>query len=126
MDGAFALLGDHSRQGVEKVDPRFLGTHARLCKSIQLVDISKTLSAGTLQNTSISWTTRTAGRIAEVLLYPLRSLSRISSAALLPVWRIVPDNIRFAVYSLLRNLGVIVYGQEHPTVQRLPFGLYLK
>lgn len=41
LDGANPLLGDHSRTGIMTVDPRFLGTHARLCRSIQFVKLAK-------------------------------------------------------------------------------------
>ncbi|KAJ2991580.1 hypothetical protein NUW54_g8152 [Trametes sanguinea] len=48
VEGRYALLGDHSRLGIEKVDARFVGTHARLCRSMQVVasipEMSSTIS----------------------------------------------------------------------------------
>lgn len=42
--GANALLRDHSRQGIEKVDARLAGSHARFCRSIQLVNIARAMT----------------------------------------------------------------------------------
>jgi hypothetical protein len=36
VNGFFALLGDHSRQGIEKADARLIGSHARFCKVFSL------------------------------------------------------------------------------------------
>ncbi|KAF5639454.1 phosphotransferase family [Fusarium tjaetaba] len=44
VNGAIALLGDHSRQGIEKVEARLIGSHARFCRSIQLVNLARTIA----------------------------------------------------------------------------------
>jgi hypothetical protein len=41
VDGSYPLLGDHSQSGIQTVDARFVGTHARLALSIQFVEIAK-------------------------------------------------------------------------------------
>ncbi|KAG5782230.1 hypothetical protein H9Q73_004099 [Fusarium xylarioides] len=46
VNGAIALLGDHSRQGVEKADARLIGSHARFSRSIQLVNLARTITPG--------------------------------------------------------------------------------
>ncbi|KUL89319.1 hypothetical protein ZTR_03623 [Talaromyces verruculosus] len=71
LEGVYPLLGDHSRLGTEKIDPRFIGTHARL---------------------------------------------------------LFPAKLRLAGYGVLQQLGERIYGKPngYSTVQRLPFGLYLK
>ena len=48
LDGVYPLLGDHSRLGTEKIDPRFIGTHARLCKSIRYLELTKKFAADRL------------------------------------------------------------------------------
>ncbi|KAI0906581.1 hypothetical protein F4823DRAFT_626939 [Ustulina deusta] len=44
VDGSLPLLCDHSRTGIERVDARFIGTHARLCNSIGFLDVASTIS----------------------------------------------------------------------------------
>ncbi|KAK3989017.1 hypothetical protein QBC44DRAFT_396900 [Cladorrhinum sp. PSN332] len=119
VDGMYPLLGDHSREGIEKVDPRFIGTHARLCKGIQFLEIQKIISSRAAEPPRPLSTWLTGPGICG-------ALSIFFSAALLTVWRIAPSNIRFAAYGMLHKFGSFLYGQEHPTVQRLPLGLYLK
>lgn len=43
-------------------------------------------------------------------------------------WRLLPARLRVAAYQVLRRIGRRLYGNDGPfsTVQRLPFGLYLK
>ncbi|KAK0704498.1 hypothetical protein B0H67DRAFT_648928 [Lasiosphaeris hirsuta] len=119
VNGMYPLLGDHSRQGTGKVDARFIGSHARLCTSIQFLDISRALSS------NIPHTSTAAGYLSKTLL-PCMAIFRFFSTALFTAWRMVPNRTRFAAYGMLNKLGRLVYGQEHSTVQRLPFGLYLK
>ncbi|KAK3375653.1 hypothetical protein B0T24DRAFT_205006 [Lasiosphaeria ovina] len=123
LDGSFSLLGDHSRQGIEKVDARFIGSHARLSGAIQFLDISRTLSHAPMSPIA----TRTQ-HLRTVLLKPVTALCRLFSRVLLAGWRAVPSSVRFAAYGMLKRLGRHFYGQEPlaAAVQRLPLGLYLK
>lgn len=45
LDGDKPLLGDHSRTGILTVDARFIGTHSRLAKSIQLIELASKFSS---------------------------------------------------------------------------------
>lgn len=121
----YPLLGDHSRHGIQTVDPRFVGSHARLCEAIQLLDISKTLPPEDRQPPS-SRIRPTTGSFCRVLLRPFTALSSFFFSALLMTWSFVPGRLRFATYGILGKVGGLLYEQEAGTVQRLPFGLYLK
>lgn len=57
---------------------------------------------------------------------PFAALSNLFSGALLLAWHVIPSGARFATYGLLHKFGRLVYGEKHPYVQQLPFGLYLK
>lgn len=50
------------------------------------------------------------------------------AGALLATWTLLPSQVRIGAYELLRRLGERLYGKpnEFATVQRLPFGMYLK
>ncbi|KAK4160268.1 hypothetical protein QBC43DRAFT_303939 [Cladorrhinum sp. PSN259] len=124
-DGLYPLLGDHSRQNIEKVDARFIGSHARLCESIQFVDISKTFLPKTPPCPSAR---ERAYLISTAMLRPFTTLSRFFVSAVFKIWRTVfPSTIRFAAYGMLLKFGRRIYGQEHSeSVQRLPFRFYLK
>ncbi|SPQ24568.1 0c704a95-11e6-4036-93cf-00d274128476 [Thermothielavioides terrestris] len=100
IDGPYALLGDHSRTGIMTVDARFIGTHARLSRSMRFVEIAR--------------------RIAPEILAATR--------ALLLTWLLLPSRARAAAYRTLKRLGEMIYPVPDPTLQvrRLPFGLYLK
>ncbi|KAF4450030.1 ubiquitin interaction domain-containing protein [Fusarium austroafricanum] len=126
VDGVFALLGDHSRQGIEKADARLIGSHARFCKSIQLVDVARTIAPGLFSEPrTITDSPRQQ--------FPVRSRSSslgLGHAFLRPIillWRFFPSTVRFAAYELLQRMGNSFYGKDgNARVQRLPFGLYLK
>ncbi|KAK4446309.1 kinase-like domain-containing protein [Podospora aff. communis PSN243] len=121
IDGTYPLLGDHSRHGITKVDARFLGSHARLSKSIQLVAVSKALSS------KVPCQPPVAKR--KPLEFLFRKFSTVLSAVLsvaLAAWRTLPSSIKFSTYATMHKLGGLMYRQEHQLVQRLPFGLYLK
>ncbi|KAI0386975.1 hypothetical protein F5Y04DRAFT_74505 [Hypomontagnella monticulosa] len=123
VDGAYPLLGDHSRSGIAKVDPRFVGTHARFSTSIQYLNISKRFSAETTPQNSGSSTSFSARRSKG----PVRNLLGICARASLTLWLLTPGKIRITCYKMLRMLGEYIYGKPgYHTVQRLPFGLYLK
>ncbi|KAK0733034.1 hypothetical protein B0T26DRAFT_736119 [Lasiosphaeria miniovina] len=89
LDSSFSLLGDHSRQGIEKVDARFIGSHARLSGAIQFLDISRTLSHAPMSPIA----TRTQ-HLSTVLLKPFTALCRLFSRVLLAGWRAVPSSVR--------------------------------
>ena len=127
VDGLYPLLGDHSRQNIQKVDPRFIGSHARLCKAIQFLDIAKTMSVNKPQHPPPnSYRARATRHMTTAPRIPFAAFSRLFSGALLLTWRTIPAGARFAAYGLLHKFGQLVYGEDHPYVQKLPFGLYLK
>ncbi|KAJ8502293.1 hypothetical protein ONZ51_g98 [Trametes cubensis] len=132
VDGPYALLGDHSRTGIQKVDPRFVGTHARLCKSIRYVEIAREIAPEILSPSSSS-----SSPDSQATLFPSKPASGrapsspssfFPSGALLSVWLMFPSRLRMVAYDVLRNVGERLYGKpnDYSTVQRLPFGLYLK
>ncbi|KAI1375836.1 hypothetical protein F4677DRAFT_460122 [Hypoxylon crocopeplum] len=127
VDGMYPLLGDHSRSGIDIVDPRFVGCQARLCRSIQFLAISKTLSLESLSQPSTS-SIGLPARHSNVALRNRWSLLSLCTGAFLTVWLLVPAKVRIACYVTLRKLGKRLYGKpdDYATVQRLPFGLYLK
>ncbi|KAI4865650.1 hypothetical protein F4820DRAFT_447857 [Hypoxylon rubiginosum] len=127
VDGRYPLLGDHSRSGITKVDPRFVGSQARLCKSIQFLDISKRLSLDSQRQPSSS-STGFPERHPKTALWSHWSISSLCMGPFLAVWLLVPVKVRIACYEMLQKLGKRIYGKpnDHATVQRLPFGLYLK
>ncbi|KAF4974269.1 hypothetical protein FZEAL_8805 [Fusarium zealandicum] len=126
VNGAVALLGDHSRQGIEKADARLIGSHARFCASIQLVNLARTIAPGLFSEpTTIADPPRQQ--------FPVRMRSSslgLGHTFLRPImllWRFFPSAVRIAAYGLLRKMGNRLYGKDgNAMVQRLPFGLYLK
>ncbi|KAI2627299.1 hypothetical protein GGS26DRAFT_561306 [Hypomontagnella submonticulosa] len=127
VDGDYPLLGDHSRSGIAKVDPRFVGTHARICKSIQFLKISKRLSEEDMLRSS-NLSTGHLGRHSKIAPRNDWGLSSMCTGAFLAVWLLVPVKARMACYKMLQTLGNRLYGKpdENAMVQRIPFGLYLK
>ncbi|KAF5591394.1 kinase-like domain protein [Fusarium subglutinans] len=126
VNGAIALLGDHSRQGIEKADARLIGSHARFSRSIQLVNLARTIAPGLFSEP------KTTTDVPQQQ-FPVRM--RSSSLGLgytfvrpiMLLWRFFPSQVRIATYDLLRKLGSCFYGKDgNAQVQRLPFGLYLK
>ncbi|TVY25258.1 hypothetical protein LHYA1_G007005 [Lachnellula hyalina] len=129
LNGSYPLLGDHSRLGIEKVDPRFIGTHARLCPSIRWLGIKKQISRNTKVHSSTSTDLEnqsTAGPQTDQRS-PFSFLGLLK-AAFLAVWLMVPDGVRIVTYKMLQKVGHRLYGKPnaYELVQRLPFGLYLK
>ncbi|KAJ2969309.1 hypothetical protein NUW58_g10019 [Xylaria curta] len=134
VDGDLPLLGDHSRSGIKKVDPRFIGTHARLCASIRFLDIARHIApqildecllpslAPRLQPSRRGWPIQSAVSVALSAILPLDTMGN----GLLRLWLLVPKRARVAAYGLLRTIGKALYGTHTSYVQRLPFGLYLK
>lgn len=131
LNGSFPLLGDHSRMMIEKIDPRFVGTHARLSLSIRWLDIAKQISINKKSHPSASlWAPRPTHLTTDRKPGHQSSLSVTGflKTACLVFWRMVPDRIRVAVYKVLQKVGYKIYGKPDSSalVQRLPFGLYLK
>ncbi|ENH64821.1 hypothetical protein FOC1_g10005588 [Fusarium oxysporum f. sp. cubense race 1] len=126
VNGAIALLGDHSRQGIEKADARLIGSHARFSRSIQLVNLARTIAPGLFfERKSITDVPQQH--------FPVRMRSSslgLEYAFMRPMmllWRFFPSTIRIAAYGLLQKLGNRFYGKDGDAqVQRLHFGLYLK
>jgi hypothetical protein len=113
------------------VDPRFVGTHARLCRSIRYVDIAKRLAPGAPHRLSTPLAEPPAQRtILRSLTTPRRSFTFLATLGqgFLAAWLLFPNKLRITAYDLLRKVGEMLYGKSngHSTVQRLPFGLYLK
>lgn len=129
INGNFALLGDHFRRGIPTVDPRIIGTHARLAKSIRFLDIGDMLSIEnsrqpppSLKSTAIK---HDAPPVTESFVRRCLGFNRFTSIVL-TAWRLFPRKLRIAAYSSLGKLGALLYGRLDSSVQRLPFGLYLK
>ncbi|KAI1144064.1 kinase-like domain-containing protein [Hypoxylon sp. FL0543] len=127
IDGRYALLGDHSRSGITKVDPRFVGSQARLSRSIQFLAISKRLSQEPGPQSSSSSISLSAQH-SKTAPWIRWGLSSLCTGAFITVWLLVPIKVRIACYDKLRKLGERLYGKPSDcfSVQRVPFGLYLK
>ncbi|OTA98636.1 hypothetical protein M426DRAFT_17234 [Hypoxylon sp. CI-4A] len=103
VDGIYPLLGDHSRSGISKIDPRFFSLESLH----QSPNPSGDLPAR--HSSRKTW-----------------ALSSLCAGAVLALWRLVPTKVRIIFYKGLQNLGRRLYGHSHTGVQRVPFGLYLK
>ncbi|KAM5386124.1 hypothetical protein ACJA88_002274 [Fusarium oxysporum] len=126
VNGAIALLGDHSRQGIEKADARLIGSHARFSRSIQLVNLARTIAPGLFfERKSI---TDVPQQHFPVQMRSSRlGLEYAFMRPMMLLWRFFPSTIRIAAYGLWQKLGNRFYGKDGDAqVQRLPFGLYLK
>lgn len=122
VHGSYALLGDHSRAGNPTVDARFVGTHARLCKSVQLLELSDMFSP-----TSDVSKTKQRSVIGTSRLLPWVSyLTQPLFSSLLAAWLLIPTRVRLLAYRTLRRSAQRFIEPDCDTVQRLPFGLYLK
>ncbi|KAL2173890.1 uncharacterized protein P884DRAFT_316935 [Thermothelomyces heterothallicus CBS 202.75] len=127
IEGSYPLLGDHSRSGIEKVDPRFVSTHARLARSIRFVEIAKSLGVRPSEPSSKPQPRRPAPEPETNRKTKSLSPLNLATSVLLSTWLMFPSRLRVAVYDLLRKVGALLYAQpDHATVHRLPFGLYLK
>ncbi|RBR05991.1 hypothetical protein FVER53590_29302 [Fusarium verticillioides] len=126
MHGTIALLGDHSRQGVEKADARLIGSHARFSRSIQLVNLARTIAPGLFsqaKTTTYIPQPQLLGRMRSSSL----GLGHTFARPIMLLWRLFPSKVRIAAFDLLRRMGRCFYGKDGDAqVQRLPFGLYLK
>lgn len=122
IDGEVALLGDRSRAGITKVDPRFVGTHARLSRSIQYIELSKKLA----KRERASKTGWQPSKIISNFWRRVTPLAQPFLATALAVWLRVPARVRIVAYRTLRRAAQCFIPPDCHTVQRLPFGLYLK
>ncbi|KKZ68518.1 hypothetical protein EMCG_05802 [[Emmonsia] crescens] len=85
-----------------------LRLHFRLAKSLHLFYIEDRIAEG--------WPSP-----------PLITLNKPTKKMLRTLWHLVPKFIRINMYHLLSRIGRRIYGGNiSPSVQRLPFGLYLK
>ncbi|TVY13908.1 hypothetical protein LARI1_G009029 [Lachnellula arida] len=129
LDGSYPLLGDHSRLGIEKIDPRFIGTHARLSPSIRWLDIAKQISLNRKARSSSSIDRANRSKVDPQPSQRSRfHFFSFLKTAFLAVWLMAPDRVRVVTYKMLQRVGYRLYGKPnaHELVQRLPFGLYLK
>ncbi|KXJ87232.1 hypothetical protein Micbo1qcDRAFT_190271 [Microdochium bolleyi] len=124
MQGKFPLLGDHSRSGIQKVDPRFVGTAARMSKSIRLLELSDTLA----QDATPQHPQHSSQPSPSPQTCPSTTSNTWAPGFALRCWLSCPSRLRLFVYQVLQRIGKRLYGtpQDMATVQRLPFGLYLK
>ncbi|KAI1662751.1 hypothetical protein F4813DRAFT_394895 [Daldinia decipiens] len=127
VNGIRPLLGDHSRSGITKVDPRFVGSQARLSKSIQYLGLYERLSSETQPQPSCLSIDHPAQR-SNITLQNRWNLLGLCMVAFFTVWRLVPSQVRIFCYKILLRLGERLYGSpdDYLSIQRLPFGLYLK
>lgn len=130
VDGSYPLLGDRSRAGTLTVDPRFVGTHARLCRSFQFLELSKKFS---LYDTPLPDQPAATSKIKQrpvadtPKLWPsTASLTQPFLTTFLAVWLLVPVRVRIVAYKTLRQVAQRFIEPDCDNVQRLPFGLYLK
>ncbi len=135
IEGPYALLGDHSRLGTLTIDARFVGTQARLARSIRYVAIARSI-APQMFSSHPSATTASDDppkrRFLPKRPFPLMrhvgSVISVTRRAFISCWRVLPRKVRAVTYDLLARLELLIYGTEDRTmfVQRLPFGLFLK
>ncbi|CAJ2507751.1 Uu.00g089370.m01.CDS01 [Anthostomella pinea] len=128
-DGVYPLLADHSRLGIPKIEPCFIGTHARLSPSIRHLQISKSFGPKGFQVSSNSPSeTLPPAPNFKVVQSKRSAISRMPRRILLSIWLMVPSSLRIAAYEVLQRLGQRRYGscEESGSVQILPFGLYMK
>ncbi|KAF7563112.1 hypothetical protein G7046_g998 [Stylonectria norvegica] len=122
LNGHYPLLGDHSRLGISKVDARFLGTHARLCSSIRWLAVIDHMAS----NEKVPPLRRFNSTLQSIQAVKASALNALQTV-LFFIWRRFPRRIRVKGYQLLSRLGMRLYGPTNSSsVQRLPFGMYLK
>ncbi|KUJ15474.1 kinase-like protein [Mollisia scopiformis] len=127
-DGSYPLLGDHSRLGIEKVDPRFIGTHARFSPSCRWLHIAEQIALSKEPSSRTKYLTKQPAKTSQSDQRSPFSITGLISTACLAVWVRFPDRVRVATYKMLQKIGYRLYGKPNAweSVQRLPFGLYLK
>ncbi|KAI0733594.1 hypothetical protein C8Q72DRAFT_966773 [Fomitopsis betulina] len=105
--GTFALLGDHSRTGIEKVGARFVGTQARFSQSIQYVEVAKQIAPEIL---------RPSHRILDCME------SRPAWFHKEPFLSVRDPNARVSLHLAF----LYIKPDSYSPVRKLPFGLFLK
>ncbi|KAJ6780380.1 hypothetical protein PWT90_03524 [Aphanocladium album] len=123
LNGTLALLGDHSRAGIAKVDPRFVGTHARFSKSIQLARLARQMAPALLQpDAPSSPASRVSTKTAPKPWLRAFQLTSIITAPLFRIWLLFPQKLRLLAYQGLKHAGKYLYGSEIGTanVHKLP------
>lgn len=127
IHGHMALLGDYSRQGLEKPDARLIGTHARFSRAMQLLNFASTISP-TPFPIPTTRATPTLSLVPRSHSNTLSTLNHLFIRLVSPLWRLLPRFVRGYAYQILARIGHWRYGKDDPnaSVQRLPFGLYLK
>ncbi|KAI8970767.1 kinase-like domain-containing protein [Trametes punicea] len=129
VQGRYALLGDHSRSGIEKVDPRFVGTHARLCRSVQYIELAKEIASEIMSESLQPSGRRPTRHIKPYVRKCASFLSQLlPTKVFLPIWLLFPSKLRMAAYDVLIKVGKCMYGRpaSASAIYRLPFGLYLR
>ncbi|KAL2158703.1 hypothetical protein VTH06DRAFT_4185 [Thermothelomyces fergusii] len=141
VQGSCALLGDHSRSGISKVDFRLVGTQARLARSIRYVEIAKRIAPQILPRQlgdpappATDVVRASSGHFlpwawpSPLISGPAKSLINLLGRSLISSLRILPRRARAVAYEALRKLGERLYGRDDESnfAQRLPFGLFLK
>ena len=113
-----------------KVDPKFIGTHSRLSWSVQLLHIAKNMMSDSRPQPKSLWDRLVPWKSTRQLSSARRNhspLLRLPWAVLRIAWTTLPQRLRIAAYNTMQTVGVFLYGRSNSnSVQRLPFGLYLK
>ncbi|KAI1810837.1 hypothetical protein GGS20DRAFT_589166 [Poronia punctata] len=137
VDGTLPILGDHSRRGLTTADARLIGTHARMASSFQFLTIASRIAPEILGEPPLSLVSPAlhAPQVNNGLApqgVSMRSIFRLPITAFGSIfhklWLWMPNAVRLAAYRLLQRMGRALYGSPdgYASVQRLPFGLYLK
>ncbi|KAJ8122901.1 hypothetical protein ONZ43_g1018 [Nemania bipapillata] len=123
------------RLGSSMIEYR-VSAHARLCNSIRFLNIARRTAPEILGEAipaplvSRPPSSRRERPILGGLSTTLSTipLLHVLGNAILTLWLLAPSQVRVTAYELLRQLGKALYGgpNDFSTVQRLPFGLYLK
>ena len=103
-------LTDHSNSGIASPDPVLLEIHRRF-------------------SIALTWTHMATNMLSPQQNYatPDTGIKDAIATASLAIWLKFPRAIRFQTYNLLKTAGLYLYGRSHSrSVQRLPFGMYLK
>ncbi|KAI0390326.1 kinase-like domain-containing protein [Xylariaceae sp. FL0594] len=136
VGGNSPLLGDHSRLGIPKADARIIGTHARLCRSVQYLHLARRIAPELFQDSSLplkssmlpsSFPVPRSIKRKGLAFSPLGPLTTLIGNGFIKLWLLMPGSIRLAAYRSLQKLGRRVYGfSGSSSVQRLPFVMYLR
>lgn len=129
VNGRYPLLGDHSRSGLQKVDARFPGTHARFAQNFRWVQLANDFAVWKGSQVT-SPRVRSYGAASKILPPGQQrsfSFMKFLKRTCIAIWVKFPVKIRVGTYKVLREIGYRMYGHGPlGPAQRLPFGLYLK